>query len=868
MRNLHTLFVVLFMTVLTQLFALPTDTLSIYSNGVVISRIPVNTIDSMNFNPVLEKITHDEFFNGPTTALNNLVNWNLMGTNAHDSFGLMAILHATDLMSEDIVMSKLSHFRYDYGHANINFNFRRPRMIWTYFFDVIKISNKIIESVPSNSDNHDIKFNLGQAFALRGFAYLYLVQLFQHTAYESVLANLFLPTVPLIYAAKEGKHSKTYRVPAHEILAQIEEDLLRAKQQLNGLRRPSKNYINTNVVCGLLARYYLLTGQWTYAIDAAREARQGYDVMPSHAIMDGFMHINNAEWMWGFDHNSETTSIYASFFSHISNLTGGYAGLEYAPRLIDKRLYEYIPATDARKGWFQDAAGSIVVTTNVSASATGWKLPYANLKFGWATGFTQDYMYMRASEMVLIEAEALAHQAGKGGEAATALMQLMSKRNPSWSQSSVTVEDVWMQRRIELWGEGFAYFDLKRFNLGIDRTGENSNHESGNKFVVPAGDKRWNFELPDIAFEEFPDLSTPNLLPAFNPISIINMTGTTMSYSSTIQNLPEQVNYIKGLMYTTDPKFKIGIVSVNSINYANGHVDTIRGLIPETTYFCKLYYKSAKGNVYSEVVTFNTIAAILTQVTHTVTKISETNIQVTGSYQFTSSIPVPIFEKGFDIALDSTFTAGRIRKTIENNFEVTFDNLKKGNGYYVRAFAKTIDGYAFSPATKAIIAANELPFNFSSTDSFNKWQEIGLLFIDADGDNRNWELSYLNGSQAEVGLKSYSWNNIRITPENYVILPAIKLGTAGAKIVIDVQAYDETYFQEKFKIIISTNPISNVASARSATAIYTEKLSTATRTTKTIDIPASYLNQVVWIGICHFECVDQYAIGVTNIKVY
>ena len=30
---------------------------------------------------------------------------------------------------------------------------------------------------------------------------------------------------------------------------------------------------------------------------------------------------------------------------------------------------------------------------------------------------------------------------------------------------------VWMQRRIELWGEGFSYFDLMRLQKGIDRRG-------------------------------------------------------------------------------------------------------------------------------------------------------------------------------------------------------------------------------------------------------------------------------------------------------------------------------------------------------------------------------------------------------------
>ncbi|MDR0693966.1 MAG: RagB/SusD family nutrient uptake outer membrane protein, partial [Prevotellaceae bacterium] len=44
---------------------------------------------------------------------NVLVQYDLYST-SHDSFGYMAILHATDMMSEDIVMSPLHWFNYDY----------------------------------------------------------------------------------------------------------------------------------------------------------------------------------------------------------------------------------------------------------------------------------------------------------------------------------------------------------------------------------------------------------------------------------------------------------------------------------------------------------------------------------------------------------------------------------------------------------------------------------------------------------------------------------------------------------------------------------------------------------------------------------
>jgi hypothetical protein len=98
--------------------------------------------------------------------------------------------------------------------------------------------------------------------------------------------------------------------------------------------------------------------------------------------------------------------------------------------------------------------------------------------------------------MYLIEAEALARQ-GKGGEAATVLGELMAARQPSWSKTNVTVADVLLQRRIELWGEGFVFFDLKRNNKGMERTYAGSNHlQTDLTFIdVPAQDPRWTYQI-------------------------------------------------------------------------------------------------------------------------------------------------------------------------------------------------------------------------------------------------------------------------------------------------------------------------------------------------------------------------------------
>ena len=63
---------------------------------------------------------------------------------------------------------------------------------------------------------------------------------------------------------------------------------------------------------------------------------------------------------------------------------------------------------------------------------------------------------------------------GNSAAAATALYELAKKRNSAYTLSTATgsalLKEIYLQRRIELWGEGFRFYDLKRLNLPLDRS--------------------------------------------------------------------------------------------------------------------------------------------------------------------------------------------------------------------------------------------------------------------------------------------------------------------------------------------------------------------------------------------------------------
>ena len=442
----------------------------------------------------------------PTTFLNGIWSWMVeynptnSSSGPHDTFGYMSIMHAEDLHSEDIALSAAHWFNYDYQMDNRMQDYRRVNSHWTILYTMIDKANQLISLYPEGPQTDVEKSIVGQAQAVRGLAYSLLIQMYANPIDANGAIAGDRPGVPLIYTTADGKSleeidAATGRNTVAAVLAQAQLDLENAVKNLKGYKRPSKNFIDENVANGFLARLYLYTQQWDKAAAAAKAARAGYSPMTMAQLHDGFMDITNPEWMWGFDHNTETSTSYASFFSHVSNLESGYAGLGYSSRLIDARLYSQIPDDDERKTLFNGPDG------DANQPTVGSQLPYANLKFGSDDQFTEDYVYMRAAEMYLIEAEALVRQS-KGSEAATVLAELMKNRQPSWNRQTVSLDDVLLQRRIELWGEGFAGLDLKRLNKGFDRNYEGNNHLAGFIIAVPAQDERWTYQLPQREIQE------------------------------------------------------------------------------------------------------------------------------------------------------------------------------------------------------------------------------------------------------------------------------------------------------------------------------------------------------------------------------
>ena len=94
--------------------------------------------------------------------------------------------------------------------------------------------------------------------------------------------------------------------------------------------------------------------------------------------------------------------------------------------------------------------------------------------------------------------------AGDAAAGAATLQNFVTTyRDPSYVCNATTAEAVqnavWMQRRIELWGEGFSYFDIMRLKKGVDRRG--AGFQAMYVYNIPAGDPALILRLPQAEIE-------------------------------------------------------------------------------------------------------------------------------------------------------------------------------------------------------------------------------------------------------------------------------------------------------------------------------------------------------------------------------
>ncbi len=422
------------------------------------------------------------------------------GTTSHSDFGIMAIKAGADLMSNDVIQATNQHLGMFYNYEATNASNLASEIVWTTFYARIFIINKLLDDLQTDTSakNRAIK---GQLLALRAYSYFYLVRFYAND-YKGHPSD---PGLPLVLTASNQSQGLP-RSTVSEVYGQIIKDIEESIVLLDSFARPSRAQIDQRTAKAIAAEVFLQTGDYVKAGKYAAEGKQGIALMTEDDYTTtGFSNINNPEVIWGFHNNVSTMSIgnyYASFFSMFDNTNEGYAGAAQIRKLIDKRLYEAIPATDYRKKVFngsQNASYTFNGKTKNYPAYVSWKFKDPSL-------FEGDYIYIRASSLYYIEAEALARQ-GREAEARQILFDITSKRDKNYLLSSKSgielINEIVLQKRIELWGEGYAWFDMKRLNTPLERIYPGTNHTFGRFNLTP---DKFRFQIPNKEINNNPQI--------------------------------------------------------------------------------------------------------------------------------------------------------------------------------------------------------------------------------------------------------------------------------------------------------------------------------------------------------------------------
>lgn len=450
-------------------------------------------------------------------------------------FGYPTFFQMRDVMGQDVVIDDAGHWYQTWYTSStaLGPRYAIAQFPWTIYYKWIKNCNTVLALAGDEPDDAH-KVGAGIAHAMRAMYYMDLARMFANKTYA---LDKNAETVPIITEKTSiDELTNNPRATNERMWSFIISDLDAAENYLKDYKREDISTPDLSVVYGFKARAYQVMKDWANAEKYAKLAQDGYNMMSQEEYLSRETGFNtpNSSWMFGMQFKSTDPVItgndadgsWGSFMYLEVNGSGcGYASSYGYQFSIDRHLYETIPSTDFRKKAFIDfsidelgnkekivealkvysdypndiyqsgyegvgakAVGGFSVKFRAAGGAEGHKNQYI--------GFLGAVPFMRVEEMKLIEIEAAGMQDESRG--IQLLTEFAKTRDPQYTygkhneayynfKTSAFQNEVWWQRRVELWGEGFATFDIKRLNKGIIRSYGNTNHLKT---------FRWNMQTP------------------------------------------------------------------------------------------------------------------------------------------------------------------------------------------------------------------------------------------------------------------------------------------------------------------------------------------------------------------------------------
>ena len=430
-----------------------------------------------------------------------------LGYSRHNDFGYASICILTEACGQDftgfnIGYNWFSNVQYPNNRDNTltTTDGLTAHLVWNTYYKIIKAANDVIALIDENDPGQQ-EAALCQALCVRAFCYTQLAQLYQETYVDAKDK----PCVPIVKDNMPAEQQlKNPRATVKEVYDLIEHDLNYACNSVafKDFVRNDKGFCDQAVAFGLRARVNLIKQNYAEAASDARQCLALSGATPlsiAECGIPGFANANAHNVIWAnivTENNDITQTGICNWASHMSSFyQDGYVGVG-SYHGLSSAVYDQIPETDVRKGWWlnQDLESPLLHVGGYAAAKDALQsdpsFAYIVTKFGTKDGTIGgtgaaacDWMLMRAEEMYLIIAEA-------DNSSAELEAFVREFRDPAYTCSGNVIDAVWFQRRIELWGEGFAFNDLLRLKKSLIRT-TSSNWPDAWSQDIEVGTPQW-----------------------------------------------------------------------------------------------------------------------------------------------------------------------------------------------------------------------------------------------------------------------------------------------------------------------------------------------------------------------------------------
>lgn len=313
--------------------------------------------------------------------------------------------------------------------------------LWTNYYKYIYQANAVIEGVTNSATiSETVKQQLlGESRFVRAFCHYYLTSLFGD--------------IPIVRNTDYRINSQLSRSPASEVLNFIEQDLIAAVSLLStsyldagNLPTTEKVRPNKHTAQALLARLYLLTGQWDKAEASASDVLNGnYQLLTN---LDNVFLKNSNEAIW------QLQSVVPGYNSY----PGAQLILTTTPNVVslDTNLVKSFVVTDKRR---QQWVKSITVSSKT------YYYPFKYKVRQNASTITEYSMVFRISELFLSRAEARFRLGDLNGAHADLNQIRIRAGLPALSglSGNALMDSIIQERKFELFAEyGDRWLTLKR----------------------------------------------------------------------------------------------------------------------------------------------------------------------------------------------------------------------------------------------------------------------------------------------------------------------------------------------------------------------------------------------------------------------